>query len=403
MTDAPVVTDDTIATDQLKEIARQRVERAHEALIGLSHWIQANPELNYHETLACGWLVEWLEKAGFEVQRNVADLETAFVGTYGSGPLNVAIIAEYDALPEVGHACGHNVIAASAIGAGIALAAVADELDITVSVIGTPAEEGGGGKIVMVDRGVFDAVHCALMVHPGPSDLLLPDVLAAQTLEVTYTGKPAHAGSFPERGINAADAIVVAQVAIGLLRQALTAGDRVHGIVQSGGEASNIIPAKVTAEWMVRATTVARLDELREKVMRCFEAGALASGADLEILQRPPYADMRHDAALTTLYAKNLEALGRSFEGKPGDTKRLDMNRFSTDMGNVSYVTPSIHPILGIDSAPAVNHQPEFTEATISAAADQAIYDGAVAMAWTVIDAASDPDLRQKLLDRREI
>ncbi len=192
-------------------------------------------------------------------------------------------------------------------------------------------------------------------------------------------------------------------MAIGLLRQGLTAGDRVHGIVQSGGEASNIIPAKVTAEWMVRATTVARLDELREKVLRCFEAGALASGAELEILQRPPYADMRHDAALASLYATNLEALGRSLEGVPGDPQRLDMNRFSTDMGNVSYVTPSIHPILGIDSAPAVNHQPEFTEATISAAADQAIYDGAVAMAWTAIDAASDPDLRQRLLDRREM
>ena len=403
MTDAALAPDDTTGTDQLKEVARHRVERAHEALIGLSHWIQANPELNYQETMACGWLTEWLEKAGFDVQRNAAELDTAFVGTFGPGPLNVAIIAEYDALPEVGHACGHNVIAASAIGAGIALAAVADELGMRVSVIGTPAEEGGGGKIVMIDRGVFKDVHCALMVHPGPSDLLLPEVLAAQTLEVTYIGKPAHAGSFPERGINAADAIVVAQVAIALLRQALTAGDRVHGIVQSGGEASNIIPAKVTAEWMVRATSVARLDELREKVMRCFEAGALASGADLEVLQRPVYADMRHDEALTTLYAKNLEALGHSFEGKPGDPQRLDMNRFSTDMGNISYVTPSIHPILGIDSAPAVNHQPEFTAATVSAAADQAIYDGAVAMAWTAIDAASDPDLRQKLLDRREL
>jgi amidohydrolase len=389
------------AADEAKEIARQRVERAHEALIGLSHWIQANPELNYHETLATGWLVEWLEKAGFEVERNVADLETAFVGRYGSGDLNVAIIAEYDALPEVGHACGHNIISASAIGAAIALAAVADQLGIKVSVIGTPAEEGGGGKIVMVDRGVFDGVHCALMIHPGPSDLLLPEVLAAQTLEVTYTGKPAHAGSFPERGINAADAMVVAQVALGLLRQSLTAGDRVHGIVTSGGEASNIIPARVTAEWMVRATTTARLDELRAKVSRCFDAGAVASGATLEIVERPVYADMRHDASLAALYAWNLEALGRTIAAESGDATRLDMNKFSTDMGNVSYVTPSIHPILGIDSAPAVNHQPEFTVATVSPAADQAIYDGAVALAWTAIDAASDPDLRRRLIERR--
>jgi amidohydrolase len=389
-------------TDDPKQIARARVERAHEALVGLSHWIQANPELNYHETLACGWLVEWLEKAGFSVQRNVADLETAFVGTYGPGPLNVAIVAEYDALPEVGHACGHNIISASAIGAGIALAAVADQLGIQVKVIGTPAEEGGGGKIVMVEKGVFDDVHCALMTHPGPSDLLLPEVLAAETLEVTYTGRTAHAGSFPERGINAADAMVVAQVAIGLLRQALTAQDRVHGIVTSGGEASNIIPARTTAEFMIRAGTVARLDELREKVLRCFEAGAVATGAQLEVFSRPVYADMRHDRALAELYRQNLEALGRSFSARPG-VARLDMNRFSTDMGNVSYVTPSIHPILGIDSAPAVNHQPEFTAATISPAADQAIFDGAVALAWTAIDAATDPELRQRLLDRREV
>jgi len=174
------MTDVVAATAELKETARQRVERAHEALIGLSHWIQANPELNFEETMACGWLVEWLEKAGFAVARNVAGLDTAFVGTFGPGPLNVAIVAEYDALPEVGHACGHNVIAASAIGAGIALAAVADQLGMKVSVIGTPAEEGGGGKIIMVEKGVFDDVNFALMVHPGPSDLLEPEVLAAQ-------------------------------------------------------------------------------------------------------------------------------------------------------------------------------------------------------------------------------
>jgi len=196
--------------------------------------------------------------------------------------------------------------------------------------------------------------------------------------------------------------MVIAQVAMGLLRQSLLPGDRVHGIVTSGGEALNIIPARVTAEWMIRATTAARLDQVREKVRRCFEAGALASGAKLEIVERPVYADVRHNHALTALYARNMAALGRSLDGVPGDRKRLDMNKFSTDMGNVSYVTPSIHPILGIDSAPAVNHQPEFTAATISAAADQAIYDGAVAMAWTAIDAAVDPQVRRRLLRRRK-
>jgi len=388
-------------TDDPKLVARKRVEQLHPSLIELSHWMAANPELNFNERRASARLTEWLAAAGFTVERGVAGLETAFVATAGAGPPKVAIVAEYDALPEVGHACGHNIISATAIGAGVALAELADELGMTVSVIGTPAEEGGGGKIIMLDAGVFEPVHCALMVHPGPSDLLLPEVLAAETLEIAYTGKPAHAGSFPERGINAADALVVAQVALGLLRQQLTAADRVHGIVQSGGEASNIIPARTTAEWMIRATTVARLEELRDKVRHCFEAGALASGAELEIVSRPVYADMRHDPALTAFYAANLEALGRSFEAQPG-RPRLDMNRFSTDMGNVSYAVPSIHPILGIDSAPAINHQPEFAAATLTPAGDQAIFDGAVAMAWTAIDAATDAELRQRLLERRE-
>jgi len=383
-----------------KRHAREQIERAHQELIGLSHWIYANPELNYHETMAVGRLVEWLSNIGYEVQRPVADLDTAFIGSRGAGPLNIALVAEYDALPEVGHACGHNVIAASAIGAAIGLAALADELGMRVSVVGTPAEEGGGGKIVMVERGVFNEFHAALMVHPGPADQLLPEVLAAQSLEVAYTGVPSHAGAFPERGVNAADAVVIAQVAMGLLRQSLLAGDRVHGIVTSGGEALNIIPARTTAEWMVRAQTVARLDELRGKVLRCFEAGALASGASLEVVERPVYADMIHDEDLAGLYRRNLEELGRTFldTGGPVDPDALQMTRFSTDMGNVSYAVPSIHPILGINSAPAVNHQPEFAAATVAPDADQAILDGAVALAWTAIDAATDEGVRSRLL-----
>lgn len=391
MTDA-----DTKLADP-KQVVQQRLERAHEALIGLSHWIHANPELGYEERRAVGWVSEWLEKAGFEVTRNVADLETAVVGTYGPGPLNVAFLVEYDALPEVGHACGHNVIAASSVGAGVALAAVADRLGLRVTVIGTPAEEGGAGKVLLMEGGAFEGVHCALMVHPGPSDQLLPEVLAAQSIDVAYTGRTAHAGAFPERGVNAADAMVIAQVAIGQLRQALLATDRVHGIVTVGGEAPNIIPARTEGRFMIRAATVARLDDLREKVRRCFEAGSIASGASLEIAEHTVYADMIHDPDLTRFYRANAEVLGRSFDGV-GMPGHLEMTRFSTDMGNVSYAMPSIHPILGIDSAPAVNHQPEFTAAAASNAADDAILDGAIALAWTAIDAATDEDVRTRLL-----
>ncbi len=386
--------------NEAKRISREQAERAHEALIGLSHWIHANPERNYQEHMAAGWVAEWLEKAGFETTRGVGGLETAVLGTYGPGPLNVALLIEYDALPEVGHACGHNVIAASSVGAAIALAPVAEQLGLRLTAIGTPAEEGGAGKQLLLDAGVFEGVHAALMVHPGPNDQLLPEVLAAQSLDVTYTGVTSHAGAFPERGINAADAATIAQVSIGLLRQSLLPSDRVHGIVSVGGEAPNIIPAKTVANWMIRAATVARLEEVREKVLRCFEAGALATGAEMSVDAQVVYADMVHDPDLTRFYRSNLESLGRSFvdvgEEVPADT--LLMTRFSTDMGNVSYAVPSIHPIIGIDSAPAVNHQPEFTAAAATPAADDAILDGALALAWTAIDAATDEEVSNRLL-----
>jgi amidohydrolase len=326
----------------------------------------------------------------------VGGLDTAVAGHFGPGPLRVALLVEYDALPEVGHACGHNVIAATSIGAGVALAGVADKLGLRVTVLGTPAEEGGGGKVKLIDAGAFEGLHMALMTHPGPNDLLEPEVLAAQSLDISYHGRPAHAASFPERGINAADALVVAQVAIGLLRQALRPTERVHGIVTGGGEAPNIIPAETTARFMIRSATLDGLSELRERVLRCFEAGALASGARLEVEQRVAYAEMRHDAQLSALYQANAVALGRSFESGPD---RLDLTRFSTDMGNVSLILPAIHPIVGIDSAPAVNHQPEFTAATVTAAADRAILDGAIALAWTVVDAALSDEVRQRLMD----
>jgi amidohydrolase len=388
----------------VKQAARERVERAHEALIGLSHWIHANPELGYEERMASGWVAEWLEKAGFEVARGWGGLETAVVGAFGPGPLNVALLVEYDALPEVGHACGHNVIAASSVGAGVALAAVAEHIGLRVTVIGTPAEEGGAGKQLLLDAGAFEGVHFSLMNHPGPNDQLLPDVLAAQSFDIAYTGVPSHAGAFPERGVNAADAMVIAQVGLGLLRQSLLPTDRVHGVVTVGGEAMNIIPARTEAKWMIRAASVERLDQVRSRVLSCFEAGGMASGAAIDVNPHTVYADMVHDRDLAELYRVNAEALGRSFIDTNGPVPPgvLEMTRFSTDMGNVSYAVPAIHPIIGIESAPAVNHQPEFTAAAASPAADQAVFDGSVALAWTAIDAALNEGIRNRLLSRSE-
>ncbi len=382
-----------------KTAAQQRFTAVQPAVMALSHRIHAHPELGFAEEQASTWLAEMLTEAGFRVSQGVYDLPTAFIAEAGHGPLHIALCAEYDCLPGIGHACGHNLIAAMAVGAGIAAAQVADELGLTIRIIGTPAEElGGGGKIMLLERGAFAGAHAAMMVHPSPTDNVTPQMLANHHFGVRYTGKEAHASAYPELGINAADALTVAQVAIGLLRQHLRSTDRVHGIVTKGGEAPNIIPALTMARYIVRAKTLDELEDIRPKVMRCFEAGALATGAQLEIVgSRPPYAQMQHDPEIAALYRRNAEALGRQFPAIEAGQQR---SGGSTDMGNVSLALPSIHPMIGIQSLPAVNHQPEFTAHCITAAADQAIVDGALAMAWTAIDLATQAPLRQRLLGR---
>jgi amidohydrolase len=376
-----------------KRAARERVEQARDELVALSHRIHAHPELGFEEERACGWLCELLAGAGLEVERGVGGLPTAFVARAGTGPLRVVVCAEYDALPGVGHACGHNVIAAMAAGAGLALAGVADDVGLGVTVLGTPAEEGGGGKILLLQQGAFAGAHAAMMVHPSPYEMAEMPIIAVTQLRVAYTGKEAHASAYPQLGVNAADALVVAQTAIGLLRQHLRPADRVHGIVTHGGDAPNVVPAHTTGTWMVRAATLEQLEEVRAKVMRCFEAGALATGASLEVAEdHEPYAEMHHDHELAAVYRRSAEALGRRFDERP------DRGAGSTDMGNVSLALPSIHPTIGIDALPAVNHQPEFTAKCVTPAADRAVVDGAVAIAWTAIDAAADERLRARLL-----
>jgi amidohydrolase len=378
-----------------KQAVKGQIDQDRDRLFALSHRLHAHPEIGWEEERACAWLAEMLADAGFAVEAGCYDLPTAFVARAGSGPLHLAICAEYDALPDIGHACGHNIIAASAVGAGIAAAKIADDLGLTVSVIGTPAEEilDSGGKILLLERGAFAGVHAAMMVHPGPSNVLEPNLIAATLFDVEYTGKPAHAGAFPHLGVNAADALVVAQTAIGLLRQQLRPTDRVHGIVTKGGDAANVIPAHTRARYSVRATVLGDLVDVRDKVFRCFEAGALATGATLAISGgEKPYAEGRWDPELSTVFGRNAEALGRTFVESPMPA--------STDMGNISHAIPSIHPMIGIGSLPAVNHQPEFAAHCVSDAADRALLDGALALAWTAVDVAADPGFSARLLAR---
>jgi len=367
-------------------------------LVAISRRIHTTPELGFEEEHACAWLSEFLGDAGFKVRQGICDLPTAFSAQAGSGPLHVAICAEYDSLPVFGHACGHNIIAATSVGAALAAACVADDVGITVEVIGTPAEEvqNASGKVLLLERGAFSTAHLAMMAHPGPVDVIAPKIIAASMFDVRYIGKEAHASAFPELGINAADALTIAQVAIGLLRQHIRPNDRIHGIVTKGGDAPNIVPADTAARFMIRSETLEELGHLRPRVYRCFEAGAAATGAQLTIKGGDkPYAHMIHDASLASFYRQNAESLGRHFRDD-----HFERAAISTDMGNVSLALPAIHPMISIDSLPAVNHQPEFTAHCASEAADKALIDGAVALALTAIDAAQDGVTRERLLRR---
>lgn len=381
-----------------KSVVADRIRGVADDLIELSHRIHAHPELGYEEFQASEWLADYLAGHGFAVERGVCDLPTAFTATAGTGPLVVGICAEYDCLPGIGHACGHNIIAASALGAALGLQPIADALGVTVRVLGTPAEEVGdaGGKILMLQRGAFDGVHAAMMIHPGPYDVHAPKLIAASTFDVHYSGKAAHAGAFPELGVNAADAFTVAQVAIGLLRQHIRTTDRVHGIVTRGGDAPNIVPAETSGKFTIRSSRLEDLQELRPRVHRCFEAGALASGASMRVVGgSSPYAEVVHDAELVQLYRRNAEQLGRVFADAGPFVERAGA---ATDMGNVSRCIPSIHPMIGIDSFPAVNHQPEFAAHCVTPAADRALIDGAIGLAWTVVDIAVTSSIRERLL-----
>ncbi|HTX84962.1 MAG TPA: amidohydrolase [Streptosporangiaceae bacterium] len=378
-----------------RDAIRAAVESRHAQAIALSHRIHASPELGFAERMASSLIAAELTACGLDVTLGVCDLPTALTATAGSGPLTIAICAEYDALPEIGHACGHNIIAASACLAAAALAPIADDLGIALRVLGTPAEEAGGGKVLMLQRGAFGGVHAALMAHPAARDCFEPFYPASSPLIVSYRGQAAHAAAWPERGINAADAITVAQVGIGLLRQHILGTDRIHGYVSRGGSAANIVPDHTELTLTVRSATLDGLQSLLPRVEACLRAGAMATGCSADIRQAAPvYAHMRHDAELAAAFAANARMLGHAPPVQEGPERAAG----STDMGNVSQVIPAIHPLMKIDSAGAVNHQPGFAAACAGPDADRLVADAALALAWTIADVATDPEHRARLL-----
>ncbi len=388
--------DQEAARTAARAAAAAQVRDRTEALVALSHDLHAHPETAFAEHRSAAAVAGALAEGGFEVSEGICALPTAFAARAGSGPLVVALCAEYDALPDIGHACGHNVIAATAVGAGLALAPIADAVGLTVLVLGTPAEEGGGGKVLLLQRGAFEGVHAAMMVHPWPTERLAARCLAVSHFDVHFGGREAHASAAPWEGINALDAMTVSQVAIGLLRQHLRPGDQVHGVVLEGGSAANVVPAQVQGRFMCRAETLDDLRALDPRVRACFEAGALATGATVRFEELSPvYSHLQSDPALLAAYRANAEALGRRFSL---DDEDVPPPTLSTDMANVSLALPTIHPLIAIDGGGAVNHQPAFAAACAGPSADVAVRDGALALAWTAIDAATVAPLRERLL-----
>ncbi|MEE9254490.1 MAG: M20 family metallopeptidase [Pseudomonadales bacterium] len=365
----------------------QRVDGLAQALIKVSRHIHAHPELAFREHEAMRALTHTVEAQGLTVERGCYGLETAFeaefTGEDGSGP-RVAILAEYDALPGIGHACGHNLIATAALGATLALHDVRSQLCGTVRLLGTPAEERGGGKELMAREGAFESVDAAMMIHPSGTNLATMPCICVAEVTVIYHGVSAHASAMPHRGVNALDGLLLAYQAISNLRQHIRPTERIHGIVTDGGQAPNIVPARASGEFYVRGANAEQLEKLKPRVQACFEAGAKASGARLEIeWSNVDYLDLNTNWPLAEHFQRNAEALGREFY----PVERLGSGSAgSTDMGNVSHRVPSIHPMLAAAPRNVVIHNPEFAKWAGSEMGDRAALDGAKALAMTAVD-----------------
>jgi len=379
--------------EKLKLEVKDSVELQRQQLVQLSLNIHDNPELGLKEEKASAWLTSYLEGSGFHVERGIVGLTTAFRATYGQRSPRIALLAEYDALPKIGHGCGHNIIAASAVGAGVASKSIIDQLRGSVVVLGTPAEESLGGKIDMVKAGAFEEIDVAMLVHPNSRNMPTQGALACAILEVEFFGRPAHAAAQPHRGINALDAMILAFTSINSLRQHIRGDARIHGIITDGGEAPNIVPAHSAALFFVRALDDDYLAELRDKVLNCFTGASVASGARLEYRwSDKAYSPMKSNMTLAELFKQNLESLGRQ-------VKAVDP-RFglgSTDMGNVSQVVPSIHPTIAIAPPQILIHTPEFAAAAASEAGHEGLMDAAKAMAMTVVDILGQPGILDKI------
>lgn len=383
-----------MSVEKLKHEVCQMIDGLRGELIQASHAIHAHPELAFEERFAASLLCDAVEKHDLKVERGAFGLETAYVSEFGPnhGP-TMSLLSEYDALPGIGHACGHNIIATIGLGSALALSKLGGRLNGRVRYLGTPAEERGGGKEVMAQHGAFDGVDASMMVHPAGFDMVSMPVIALAEVEVIYHGRAAHASAMPFRGLNALDALITAYQTIAQLRQHIQQSERIHGIVTEGGLAPNIVPERAAGRFYVRAVNGIELAALKKRVQACFEAGALASGTRLETKWgRVDCLDLKTNWTLANAYEANAKKLGRELI----DPSLLPVGLTgSTDMGNVSHRVPSIHPLIAVSPPSVVIHNAEFTEYAKSERGDQAIIDGAKALAMTTLDYFDSRKMRE--------
>ncbi len=378
--------------NELKAAIIADIEARRSELSELCLKIHANPELGLHENQAADWLTAYLKANGFKIDQGICEMPTAFRAVYGKGKPAIAFLAEYDALPKVGHACGHNIIATSAVGAGVAAKLAADKFPGTIQVIGTPAEELIGGKIDMVTKGAFNGLDAAMLVHPGVLDMATSHALACVTLDVEFFGKSAHAAAEPEFGRNALEAMILSFNAIDALRQHIKSSSRIHGIITDGGVAANIVPEHSAGSFLVRAEEENYLNELKKRVLDCFIGAATATGTHLDYRWSNHYAPMRNNMALGRIFQQNMTTLGRTVLLE-GPIKSLG----STDMGNVSQVVSAIHPFVAIAPPNVASHSPEFAAVAASEAGIKGMLDAAKAMAMTAADLLANPELMNQV------
>ncbi|OGL48974.1 MAG: hypothetical protein A3C43_08480 [Candidatus Schekmanbacteria bacterium RIFCSPHIGHO2_02_FULL_38_11] len=377
-------------TQKIKNEIIAAVDAIKKELIILSHNIHSNPELGFNEYKACKWLTDFLKENGFDIKISVASMETAFVAQFPREAKNkpcIAFFAEYDALPGIGHGCGHNIIGPASCGAAAALARVLKSDFGRILVVGTPAEEGGGGKLSLIKAGVFNGVDTAMMIHPDIKTKARANFLANVQMRFKFYGQSAHAAASPFLGRNALDAVILTFNNINALRQQLPSDVRIHGIITDGGERPNIIPAFASCWFYVRTKDKDYLETLIEKVKVCAQAGATATGCRIEIeMGENRYYPMKHNKALENLFRESLEFLNIK------ESLQEERGTGSSDIGNVSHILPTIHPNIKICNDAPPTHSKEFAQAAISSQGDEGLIAGAKALALTALDLFLNPE-----------